>query len=79
MITYANGAATVAFAWPTNDTGGKTLRVMADAALSALQAAGYTVTSRPAFEDVRPADGTGYVFQFVVPATPPADPEGVTP
>jgi hypothetical protein len=73
LITYdpATGVATISFAWPTNDTGGKTLRVMQSAAVSALQSAGYTSTSRPAFHALEPAQGGGYTFQFTAPATPP--------
>ncbi len=80
MITVSDDGttATVVFPWPTNDTGGKTLRVMGDAALSTLQQAGYSITARPTFQDLRPAGGS-WEFLFTVPATPPADPEGVTP
>jgi hypothetical protein len=75
VITFENGTATVAFNWPTNDTAGKVLRVMGDAALSSLQAAGYTVTTRPSFHALAPAEGSGFVFLFTAPAIPPADPE----
>ncbi len=72
MITYQDGVAAVAFPWPTNDTGGRILKEMSQAALSALTAAGYTVTTRPAFHAVeRAAEGTGYVFTFTAPAIAP--------
>lgn len=77
MITFTpgegggSGIAMVSFVWPTNDTGGKVLDTMSRAALSALVAAGYTVTRKPAFHDLAPADPSGYTFRFTVPAVPP--------
>lgn len=79
MITFADGIATVSFVWPTNDTGGKVLAMMSQAAVTALAAAGYTVTRKPSFYDVRPAEGIGYMFRFTVPATPPAPTPEETP
>jgi hypothetical protein len=85
MITYTpgegggSGIALVSFAWPTNDTGGKTLRVMQDAAVGALRDAGYTSTVRPAFHALVPAEGGGYTFQFTAPAAPPEPAQEVAP
>lgn len=72
MISFAEGIATVRFPWPTNDTGGKILREMSQAALSALQAAGYIVTTRPTFQALERSE-LGYEFVFTVPATVPTE------
>jgi len=76
MITLSDDGttATVSFPWPTNDTGGKVLRAMSQAALSALTAAGYSVTTLPAFEALEPAEGGTYVFRFTAPITAPEVP-----
>lgn len=77
MIEYVpgegggSGMVLVSFPWPTNDTGGRTLRVMQDAAVEAIRAAGYMSTARPAFHALAPAEGGGYTFQFTAPAAPP--------
>lgn len=71
MITFTDGVAVVKLAWPVNDTGGRTIRVMQDAAGAALSNAGYKVTTRPAFHDLAPAEGGGYTFTFTAPAAPP--------
>lgn len=80
MITIADGVATVLFPWPTNDTGGRVLRTMQNAAVEALTANGTPTTRRPEFADLRRAEGAGYVFVFTAPVSvPEPDPEGVTP
>lgn len=71
MITISDDGitATVVFPWPTNDTGGKVIRMMQQAATEALTAAGCPTTRRPEFLDLRRA-GTIWEFVFTAPVAP---------
>jgi hypothetical protein len=72
MITLSDDGttATVVFPWPTNDTGGKVIRAMQDAATTALTQAGHRTSRRPEFQDLRPTGGA-WEFVFTAPVIPP--------
>lgn len=82
MITYSDPegprgivTATAVLPWPTNDTGGATIRTMQNAVVQALRDAGTPTTARPAYQDLRRGGALGWEFVFTAPVAVPPTPD----
>lgn len=78
MITYSEPegprqvvTATVVLPWPTNDTGGATIRTMQNAVGAVLRDAGTPTATRPAYQDLRRGGALGWEFVFTAPVQMP--------